>query len=185
MVTQPINLTLEELATEVAHLLEYYSLLGAAPDSRVSAVPDGRTIRYYTTLGILDRPTMDGRQARYGKRQVLQLLAIKALQAQGLPLSDIQSRLYGLTNSDLESLLVSLSEGRKAPRKREREREREPVHRFAIWHEIVIEPGLKLMVADGWRSSLSNAEINEKLRSVLNALRDEEAPDESYGGDQI
>jgi DNA-binding transcriptional MerR regulator len=163
VVHQPINITLEELATEVAHLLEYYCLLGASTDSRVSSVPDARTIRYYTTLGILDRPRMEGRQARYGKRQVLQLLAIKALQAHGAPLSDIQTRLFGLSDSELEALLVSLSQGKK--------NQKEESVRPTVWQEIVIEPGLKIMVESGWTASDNIAEVAEKIKAVLRAIQ--------------
>lgn len=162
VVQQPINLTLEELANEVAHLLDYYQLLGAVQDSRVSAVPDARTIRYYTTLGILDRPWMEGRQARYGKRQVLQLLAIKALQTHGAPLSDIQSRLFGLSDSELETLLVSLSRGRNTS---------PDDIQSTIWQEIVIEPGLKIMVEQDWSSFENIEEITKKIAAALESLK--------------
>jgi len=72
---------------------------------RVRDVPDRRTIRYYTTLGLIDRPAaMRGRTALYGVRHVLQLAAIKRLQAQGLSLADVQARLVGLTDAALHHL---------------------------------------------------------------------------------
>lgn len=58
--------------------------------------PNRRTIRYYTTLGLLDRPAeMRGRTAYYGRRHVLQLVAIKRLQARRLSLGEIQQVLVG------------------------------------------------------------------------------------------
>src|SRR5437867_10515760 len=93
--------TLEELSAEVERELGERGLLGAAPDPRVSAAPDARTVRYYTTLGLIDRPTIVGRQARYGRRHLRQLVAIKALQAGALPLAEIQQRLYGRTEAEL------------------------------------------------------------------------------------
>jgi DNA-binding transcriptional MerR regulator len=162
MVTeQPIALTLEELSAEVASLLEEYSLLGAAYDNRVSPVPDMRTIRYYTTLGLLDRPVMDGRQARYGKRHILQLLAIKALQSAGLPLAGIQERIYGRSDQELELLLASLSQGKK-----ERTEQIRPV----VWREVIIEPGLKILVEEGWAPKESLTSISEKISAALKAL---------------
>jgi len=69
---------------------------------RVRDVPDLRTIRYYTTLGLLDRPAaMRGRTALYGHRHVFQLVAIKRLQAQGLSLAEVQRRVVGLSNTAL------------------------------------------------------------------------------------
>jgi DNA-binding transcriptional MerR regulator len=72
------------------------------PNDRVREVPDLRTIRYYTTLGLLDRPAeMRGRTAYYGRRHLLQLVAIKRLQAKGESLTDIQGQLVGLTDAAL------------------------------------------------------------------------------------
>src|SRR3954470_16526491 len=75
------------------------------PNGRVRDLPDRRTIRYYTTLGLLDRPAaMRGRTALYGRRHLRQLVAIKRLQARGLSLAEIQARLVGLTDSALAEL---------------------------------------------------------------------------------
>lgn len=173
MVTeQHIDLTLEELADEVGYALQYYNLLGAHADNRVSPVPDARTIRYYTTLGLLDRPRIQGRQARYGKRQLLQLLAIKALQSHGLPLSDVQARIYGRSESELESMLATMSTGKNVDTNG-------PVH-ATVWKEILLEPGLKLMVEDGWSPSQSISEIESKIRAVLKEI--ENARDAGNGG---
>jgi DNA-binding transcriptional MerR regulator len=95
--------TLDELSAEVAAALAVdYS--GQA-NGRVRDVPDIRTIRYYTTLGLMDRPAqMRGRTALYGERHLLQLVAIKRLQARGLTLAEIQSRLVGQTDTELRRL---------------------------------------------------------------------------------
>jgi DNA-binding transcriptional MerR regulator len=75
------------------------------PSARVRAVPDRRTIRWYTTIGLLDRPAeMRGRTALYGRRHLLQIVAIKRLQATGIPLAEIQARLAGATNGMLARL---------------------------------------------------------------------------------
>src|SRR2546426_11199811 len=101
--------SLEELSEEVERQLARRGLLGAAPDPRVSAAPDARTVRYYTTLGLLDRPTIVARQARYSQRHVAQLLGVKALQAAAMPLAEIQQRLYGRSDAELEALVSSLA----------------------------------------------------------------------------
>src|SRR5437016_13540632 len=109
-------MSLEALSSEVAVQLAELGLLGAAPDARVSAAPDARTVRYYTTLGLLDRPKIENRQARYGERHVLQLLAIKALQSRDLPLAEIQQTLYGRSDAELKALVDSLAaEARAKP----------------------------------------------------------------------
>lgn len=74
-------------------------------NGQISDVPNRRTIRYYTTLGLLDRPAaMRGRTALYGRRHLLQLVAIKRLQLDGLSLSEVQERLAGATTGTLEVL---------------------------------------------------------------------------------
>jgi DNA-binding transcriptional MerR regulator len=55
-------------------------------------VPDDRTIRYYATLGLLDRPAaMRGRTALYSTRHLAQVVAIKRLQTMGRSLAEIQT----------------------------------------------------------------------------------------------
>lgn len=95
-------LTLDQLCAQVSLALavDY----GGAPNDRVRDVPDRRTIRYYTTLGLIDRAEMRGRTAFYGRRHLLQVVAIKRLQAQGLGLREIQERLLGMTIAKLEAL---------------------------------------------------------------------------------
>ena len=70
-----------------------------------------RTLRYYATLGLLDRPSaMRGRKAFYGERHLLQLVAIKRLQAQGLTLAEVQARTQGAATKTLQAL-AALPEG--------------------------------------------------------------------------
>src|SRR5437763_16385611 len=95
--------TLDELTAQVALALavDY----AGQPSGRVREVPDRRTVRYYTTLGLIDRPAeVRGRTALYSTRHLLQLVAIKRLQARGLPLAEIQSRLVGQPDSALREL---------------------------------------------------------------------------------
>lgn len=95
--------TINELGGQVA--LALATAYDGAPNGRVRAIPDLRTIRYYTTLGLLDRPAqLRGRTALYGRRHLLQLVAIKRLQARGLALTAIQQQLLGQTDSSLEAI---------------------------------------------------------------------------------
>ncbi|WAS97999.1 helix-turn-helix domain-containing protein [Nannocystis punicea] len=76
----------------------------APANGQVRAVPDERSIRYYTTLGLLDRPTLQGRTALYGPRHLAQLIAIKRLQAEGKSLAEIQRLLPTLDDATLARL---------------------------------------------------------------------------------
>src|ERR1700722_8300979 len=96
--------TIGELGDRVAEALGGPGYDGV-PSGRVREVPDRRTIRYYTTLGLIDRPAeMRGRTALYGPRHLLQLVAIKRLQTRGLSLAEIQTRLVGIADAALRKL---------------------------------------------------------------------------------
>lgn len=104
--------TIDELGDRAARALtvDY----DGPPNGRVRDVPDLRTIRYYTTLGLLDRPAeMRGRTALYGRRHLMQIVAIKRLQAKGMSLAEIQQRLVGITQQALRRLarLPEIDEG--------------------------------------------------------------------------
>jgi hypothetical protein len=76
--------------------------LPAPKNGQVRAVPDERTVRYYATLGLLDRPSaMRGRTALYGRRHLAQVVAIKRLQSAGRSLAEIQTLWIGLDDATL------------------------------------------------------------------------------------
>lgn len=86
--------TVAELADLVARALSY-DYTGAA-SGRVTDVPSVRVIRWYQTIGLVGRPAETrGRTALYGPRHLLQIVAVKRLQAEGHSLADIQARLLG------------------------------------------------------------------------------------------
>ncbi len=93
IVNDSYALTIDELSQEVARLLKAHDLFDSHQDNRVSPTPDMRTIRYYSSLGLIDRPLIVGRVAKYSRRHLLQILAIKTLQKNARPLSEIQERL--------------------------------------------------------------------------------------------
>lgn len=105
--------TLAELAEEVAAVLRGYE---AAANGQVRAVPDERSIRYYTTLGLLDRPAaMRGRTALYGKRHLAQVVAIKRLQSAGKTLAEIAALLPTLDDPTLARVAGVAVPRRHAP----------------------------------------------------------------------
>src|SRR5512138_3859371 len=93
--------TLDELAARAARALAGVRVA----NGRVTGLPDGRLIRWYATIGLVDRPLIGpGRSARYSERHLLQLVAVKRLQAQGHPLVEIQHRLAGATDATLRRI---------------------------------------------------------------------------------
>jgi DNA-binding transcriptional MerR regulator len=94
------ELTLPELVEALPGLLA--SGYDGARSGRVRDLPDARTIRWYQTLGLVDRPAaFRGRTALFGRHHLLQLAAIKKLQSSGFPLADIQRGLAGKNDAEL------------------------------------------------------------------------------------
>jgi DNA-binding transcriptional MerR regulator len=68
-------------------------------------VPNERLIRWYGTVGLVDPPlSRRGRVARYGRRHLLQLVAVKRRQAEGRSLAEIQTELAGATDETLAAV---------------------------------------------------------------------------------
>ena len=92
--------------------------------------PISGTIRYYTTLGLIDRASeMRGRTALYGTRHLVQLVAIKKLQAKGQSLAEVQQALVGQPNAVI-ARLAGLSLGRL-----KETRAREPSSSRSFWKD--------------------------------------------------
>lgn len=160
-------LSLEQLSDEVSLALRARGLIGAQADARVSAAPDARTVRYYTTLGLLDRPRIEDRKAVYGKRHALQLVAVKALQAADLPLAEIQQRLYGRSDRELESLIATVA---AAQQEESGAQIQDEVPALSL-REVSLAPGLRLLVEEGWTPPDDMAALEQRFRAALAAHR--------------
>lgn len=154
------ELTITELAEAVQQRLEQAGLM-SQQDRRVSALPDPRTIRYYTTLGLLSPPRIQSRQARYAQRHVLQLAAIKALQIQSLSLAAIQARLLGRSPAELEQLLQAI-----AAQNQPKTPDWQPVP----WLEVTLLPGVRLLVDAEVDLSEQQDVLLERARQALEYL---------------
>jgi len=161
------DLTIEALSQEVENLLKQHGLLNSQNDRRINTVPDPRTIRYYTTLGLLESPETVNRQARYSQRHVIQLAAIKALQGESLTLAEIQARLYAKRIEELETIIVATAGKNKVSQ------EFVPV----CWNEITIEPGLKIMADTLWKPGQTIEDLMEKIKLALTTLTDKQIND--------
>ncbi|MFD8525800.1 MerR family transcriptional regulator [Streptosporangium canum] len=93
--------TIGELAERAAAALTPTAQL----NGRVRDMPNERLIRWYATIGLLDPPSARrGRVAMYGRRHLLQLIAVKRRQADGRTIAEIQAELTGATDQALESI---------------------------------------------------------------------------------
>lgn len=119
--------TLPELVADVATRI---AALPAPKNGQVRAIPDDRTVRYYVTLGLLDRPSvMRGRSALYSKKHVAQVVAIKRLQTMGRSLSEIQQLWPTLDDRTLARMSgVELPEAARPPARAE------------FWKRVPVQP---------------------------------------------
>lgn len=105
--TNPIQLSLAELFATVHDQLQEKGVVMAWLPARTQA----RNVRYYTFIGLMDRPLgyLAGSPV-FGTRHVVQLMAIRALQARRVSLARIQDILYGLNPVEL-GRIVELAAG--------------------------------------------------------------------------
>lgn len=177
---------LEELVRRIEAAVTA-SAIASHGDRRVARVPDARTIRYYNSLALVDSPAAyRGGRAFYGHRHFLQVAAVKALQAQYLPLAKVQERLLGLDNAQLAEIaapLLGKAETSAAPVPRR------PLSSRAFWkekadekaeapwrttHEIELQPGVWLRVAsdaDVPQDAQTLSQLLNKAKRALSALR--------------
>jgi DNA-binding transcriptional MerR regulator len=160
---------------------------------RVSTIPTPRTIRFYTARGLVDKPTgREAQSALYGYRHLLQILAVKYLQANYLPLLKIRTLVGNATNRDLEQLMPDIAPATWLHRGITREAGRfadrpglpsspqtppgapggaaapaEAVRAQDVdvdaWHRLEVSPGIELHV----HAAALSPEDRERLRGVL------------------
>ena len=93
-----------ELAGEAARILAESGL--AQERGTVSDVPDERTIRYYLTEGLISpAENKQGTASVFSYRHLLELLVVKKLQSEHLPIRKIRDLVGGRTERELERLL--------------------------------------------------------------------------------
>lgn len=181
--------TLSELVSEAATRI---AALPAPKNGQVRAVPDERTIRYYGTLGLLERPlAMRGRTALYGRRHLAQIIAIKRLQTTGRSLAEIQalwSTLDDVALSRMSGVALPVAEQGRAPTSRREFWKREavtpaaapadppPVARVVIDSQPVPELELRIALAPGITLSLAVADGISLTPADVRALRAAAAP---------
>src|SRR5215212_401611 len=86
----------------------------------VTNVPDERTIRYYLAEGLIQTPeAKQGTASVFSYLNLLQLLTVKKLQAEHLPIRKIRELVAGKSEQELETLLgVRGPSGKKTEAKR-------------------------------------------------------------------
>ena len=159
----------------------------------VTSVPDERTIRYYMAEGLVQTPDeRQGTASVFGYLNLLQLLTVKKLQAEHLPIRKIRELVAGKSEQELEMMLgVRGTSGKKTEAKRYLETllssaPSQPLMETAAappspppqaaaqthsWQRVEIEPGLELHIRSDYAPPPTTARTKSLLEKAIHRLR--------------
>ena len=161
----------------------------------VTSVPDERTIRYYMTEGLIQTPgERQGTASVFGYLNLLQLLTVKKLQAEHLPIRKIRELVAGKSEQELEIMLgVRGTGGRKTEAKQYLETllasapSRPPSQQLDAaaapppllqasahthsWQRVEIEPGLELHIRSDYSPPATGSRTKSLLEKAIHRLR--------------
>ncbi len=159
----------------------------------VTSVPDERTIRYYMAEGVIQTPEeRQGTASVFAYLHLLQLLTVKKLQAEHLPIRKIRELVAGKTEAELEIILgLRGAAGKKTEAKRYLETllsssPSQPLRETASaplapppqaaapshsWQRVEIEPGLELHIRSDYSPPPTTARTKSLLEKAIHRLR--------------
>src|SRR6185503_17605684 len=162
----------------------------------VTSVPDERTIRYYMTEGLIQTPgERQGTASLFSYLNLLQLLTVKKLQAEHLPIRKIRELVSGKSEQEMEMLLgvgsVAAKKSRETDAKRYlesllasdsaplREQAAAPpppaapqmIDQSASWQRVEIEPGLELHIRSDYSPPATSGKTKSLLEKAIHRLR--------------
>jgi len=163
----------------------------------VTSVPDERTIRYYMAEGLIQTPgEKQGTASLFNYLNLLQLLTVKKMQAEHLPIRKIRELVAGKSEPELEMLLgvgsVAAKKSRESDAKRYLESLLAPdtavplreasaptaaaappqaLDQSASWQRIEIEPGLELHVRSDYSPPPTSGKTKSLLERAIHRLR--------------
>ena len=100
------GISLDELLARVNRVAAKLLPSEEAGDSRISPVLLPRTFRHYVTLGCIDPGHREGRLVAYGFRHFLQALLLRRLLAERVPARRMPELTTGVSNGELERMLI-------------------------------------------------------------------------------
>jgi DNA-binding transcriptional MerR regulator len=162
----------------------------------VTSVPDERTIRYYMAEGLVQTPEeRQGTASVFNYVNLLQLLTVKKLQAEHLPIRKIRELVAGKSEQELETILgVRGASGSKTEAKLYLETllasapsplpidaaPAPPAPQAAAapqaaqshsWQRVEIEPGLELHIRSDYSPPSTGARTKSLLEKAIHRLR--------------
>jgi DNA-binding transcriptional MerR regulator len=175
------DFTLRSLLAAAGEILP--DLVGRQTRYKVTEMPTERTIRYYLSHRLLDRPLgRRGNSSIFGYRHLLQVLVIKYLQSQYLPLKKIGAVMGGLSNRELEQLLPEGQAGRLPQKPPSSGRVTSdgtlPLAARTLpgeqrWRHFTVAPGVEMHLRDDFVPPRDGRELDRwesRIRDILGSL---------------
>lgn len=147
-----------------AHAASLVDSAGIRPtNASARAAPSARSVRFYVSAGLMDRPDGTGTAATYHYRHLLQLLTVKIRQREGQSLDEIRKEVRTLAGDVLEKRVAGSLEPVLVVRADQVAlRADEPV----AWRRVSVADGIELHVRED-----SSAAREDSLMAMREAVR--------------
>jgi DNA-binding transcriptional MerR regulator len=155
-----------------AHATALVDAAGLRPtNASARAAPSARSVRFYVSNGLLDRPEGTGTSATYNYRHLLQLLAIKIRQREGQTLDAIKREMKEVSGDALERRVANalapalgVSDGAALARRAE--------EGPATWRRLPVAEGIELHVRDDSTAATEDGMValREAVRAALGRM---------------
>lgn len=186
-VSIPTEFTVDKLVEYAARLIPLF--VPKQGRYKVRDYPDVRTVRFYTTRGLMDKPDRyNGQQAAYSFKHLLQLIAIKYLQFQYLPIKKISEMINGLSQEELLKLInhpaaknsesafareILLNEQFGLSQRTHESEKSKIMDGEKVWKHYVLEPGVEINIREDFLpKSPSHIEVlANRVRIILKQIK--------------
>ncbi len=154
------------LAAHAGSLVDAAGIRPTNASARVA--PSARSIRFYVSAGLIDRPEGTGTAATYHYRHLLQLLAVKIRQREGQSLETIKTEISGMTGDMLERRIATSLE-KVLLAKADQVAATQDDSTVVVWRRIPVAEGIEIHVReDSVGSSESSAiAMREAVRAAI------------------